>query len=54
MKEKKKKIKEEIFEQENILKKEFLIYIIKNPELFEEIKNEIVILDEMKEKKEKN
>jgi len=41
MKEKKKKIKEEIFEQENILEKEFLIYIIKNPELFEEIKNEI-------------
>lgn len=41
MKEKKKKNKEEIFEQENILEKEFLIYIIKNPELFEEIKNEI-------------
>lgn len=35
---KKEKNKEEIFEQENILEKEFLIYIIKNPELFEEIK----------------
>jgi len=41
MKEKKKKIKEEIFEQENILEKEFLLYIIKNPELIEEIKKEI-------------
>ncbi|MGB9749329.1 MAG: DNA primase [Caldisericia bacterium] len=41
MKEKKRKIKEEILEQENILEKEFLLYLIKNPELIEEIKNEI-------------
>lgn len=41
IKEKKRKEKEVSFEQENILEKEFLIYIIKNPELIEEIKNEI-------------
>lgn len=41
MKKKGKSKKEEIFEQENILEKDFLIYIIKNPELIEEIRNEI-------------
>lgn len=41
MKEKRKRKKEEIFEQENILEKDFLIYIIKNPEVIEEIRNEI-------------
>lgn len=41
IKKKWKRRKEEIFEQENILEKDFLIYIIKNPELVEEIKNEI-------------
>lgn len=41
LKRKKKKVNEEIFEQENILEKEFLFSLVKEPSLIKEIKNEI-------------